>query len=109
MGVCRYGHPLRRRRFVRNLSNGFIDQVEYLVNNSRTRVVFAEDEEQLDKLLTCRTRCPTLEKIIVFDMEGLSGFIDPMVLSLAEFMALGHNHSQDNEALWEEMIGSRNA
>ena len=75
-------------------------QVEYLVNDSRTRVVFAEDEEQLDKLLTCRTRCPTLEKIIVFDMEGLSGFIDPMVLSLAEFMALGRNHSQDNEALW---------
>src|SRR5437764_5454656 len=63
-------------------------QVEYLVNDSRTRVVFAEDEEQLDKLLTCRTRCPTLEKIIVFDMEGLSGFNDPMVLSLAEFTAL---------------------
>ena len=71
--------------------------------------IFAEDEEQLDKLLTCRARCPTLEKIIVFDMEGLSGFIDPMVLSLAEFMALGRNHSQDNEALWEEMIGSRSA
>jgi long-chain acyl-CoA synthetase len=84
-------------------------QVEYLVNDSRTRIVFAEDEEQLDKLLTCRTRCPTLEKIIVFDMEGLSGFSDPMVLSFAEFMALGRNHSQGNEALWEEMIGSRGA
>ena len=84
-------------------------QVEYLVNDSRTRIVFAEDEEQLDKLLTCRTRCPTLEKIIVFNMEGLSGFSDPMVLSFAEFMALGRNHSQGNEALWEEMIGSRGA
>jgi long-chain acyl-CoA synthetase len=83
--------------------------VEYLVNDSRTRIVFAEDEEQLDKLLTCRTRCPTLEKIIVFNMEGLSGFSDPMVLSFAEFMALGRNHSQGNEALWEEMIGSRGA
>src|ERR1700687_3233643 len=53
-------------------------QGEYLINDSRTRIVFAEDEEQLDKLLTCRARCPTLEKIVVFDMEGLSGFIDPM-------------------------------
>ena len=69
-------------------------QVEYLVNDSRTRVVFAEDEEQLDKLLACRARCPTLEKIVVFDMEGLSGFNDPMVMSLDEFMALGRNHSQ---------------
>src|SRR5215813_6723890 len=84
-------------------------QVEYLINDSGTRVVFAEDEEQLDKLLTCRSRCPTLERIIVFDMEGLSGFSDPMVMSLAEFTALGRNHAQGNEALWDEMIGSRSS
>jgi len=84
-------------------------QVEYLINDSSTRVIFAEDEEQLDKILSCRSRCPTLQKIVVFDMEGLSGFTDPMVLSLAEFMALGRNHEQGNEALWDEMIGSRSA
>src|SRR5262249_9663594 len=49
-------------------------QVEYLINDSRTRVIFAEDEEQLDKILSCRSRCPTLQKIVVFDMEALSGF-----------------------------------
>ncbi|HVQ67579.1 MAG TPA: AMP-dependent synthetase/ligase, partial [Bradyrhizobium sp.] len=84
-------------------------QVEYLINDSSTKVIFAEDEEQLDKILSCRSRCPTLQKIVVFDMEGLSGFTDPMVLSLAEFMALGRNHEQGNEALWDEMIGSRSA
>src|ERR1700755_1093630 len=84
-------------------------QVEYLINDSSTTVIFAEDEEQLDKILSCRSRCPTLQKIIVFDMEGLSGFTDPMVLSLAEFMALGRNHTQGREALWDEMIGSRTA
>src|SRR5215471_15008256 len=84
-------------------------QVEYLINDSRTRIVFAEDEEQLDKLLTCRSRCPTLEKIVVFDMEGLAGFSDPMVLSLAEFLALGRNHRQGREALWDEMIASRSS
>jgi len=84
-------------------------QVEYLVNDSSTKVIFAEDEEQLDKILSCRPRCPTLQKIIVFDMEGLSAFSDPMVLSLAEFMALGRNHSQGRETLWDEMIGSRAA
>jgi long-chain acyl-CoA synthetase len=84
-------------------------QVEYLVNDSATRVIFAEDEEQLDKILSCRARCPTLQKIIVFDMEGLSGFNDPMVLSLAEFMALGQNHEQGGEALWEAMVSSRGA
>src|SRR5450432_4428805 len=84
-------------------------QVEYLVNDSRTRVIFAEDEEQLDKVLSCCARCPSLQKIVVFDMEGLSGFIDPMVMSLAEFMALGSNHINGREALWDEMIASRGA
>src|ERR1700686_5551815 len=84
-------------------------QLEYLVNDSATRVIFAEDEEQLDKILSCRARCPTLERIVVFDMEGLSGFSDPMVMSLAEFMALASNKMVGREALWEEMVGSRGA
>jgi long-chain acyl-CoA synthetase len=84
-------------------------QVEYLVNDSGTRVIFAEDEEQLDKILSCRARCPTLQRIVVFDMEGLNAFSDPMVMSLAEFMALGSNHIQGREALWEEMFASRSA
>jgi long-chain acyl-CoA synthetase len=84
-------------------------QVEYLVNDSSTKVIFAEDEEQLDKILACRACCPTLERIVVFDMEGLSGFSDPMVMSLAEFIALGRNTMQGREALWEQMIASRTA
>src|SRR4030081_20011 len=81
-------------------------QVEYLVNDSETTVISAEDEEQLDKILSCRARCPTLERIVVFDMEGLNAFSDPMVMSLAEFMALGSNHIQDHDALWDEVIAS---
>jgi long-chain acyl-CoA synthetase len=84
-------------------------QVEYLVNDSATSVIFAEDEEQLDKILACRARCPSLRQIVVFDMEGLSGFSDPMVMSLAEFTALGSNRIQGRETLWDEMISSRRA
>lgn len=84
-------------------------QVEYLVNDSTTRVIFAEDEEQLDKILVCRARCPSLQRIVVFDMEGLSGFSDEMVMSLDEFRALGRNHMVGREALWQEMIDSRSA
>ncbi len=84
-------------------------QVEYLINNSATRVIFAEDEEQLDKILSCRARCPSLQKIVVFDMEGLSAFSDPMLLSLAEFMALGRNAIHDHETQWDAMVGSRGA
>ena len=84
-------------------------QVEYLLNDSATQVIFAEDEEQLDKILACRARCPSLQRIIVFDMEGLNGFSDDMVMSLDEFRALGRNHMVGRESLWQDMINCRSA
>ena len=42
-------------------------------------------------------------------MEGLSGFTDPMVMSLAEFQAMGRNHIDGRAALWDEMVASRGA
>src|SRR5262249_28757845 len=56
-------------------------QVEYIVNDSGTRFFFAENEEQLDKILAVRDGCPELVKIIVYDMEGLHSFSDPQVMS----------------------------
>ena len=52
-------------------------QVEYIVNDSGTRFFFAENDEQLDKILEVRGKCPQLVKIFVYDMEGLHGFADP--------------------------------
>ena len=46
------------------------------------RVLFVEDDEQLDKALEVRARLPLLRKIVVFDMEGLRDFDDPSVISL---------------------------
>ena len=57
------------------------DQVQYLVTDSGTKFYFAEDEEQLDKILDVRERAPTLEKIIIFDMEGLRTFDDDQCMS----------------------------
>src|SRR5258706_15023781 len=47
---------------------------EYVVNQSSTKGIFAEDEGEPHQILSCRARCASLQKILVFDMEGLSGF-----------------------------------
>ena len=83
-------------------------QVEYLINDSGTRFYFAEDEEQLDKVLTVRDRTPSLEKIIVFDMKGLRNFRDPQCLSFEALLALGREHDTAQPRLWEqEMTAAR--
>jgi len=79
-------------------------QLEYLVNDSGTKMLFVEDEEQLDKALQVREKCPTLGKIVVFDMEGLREFSDPQVISFDEFLAIGAAEDAKDPSLFENMI-----
>jgi long-chain acyl-CoA synthetase len=67
-------------------------QVQYLCEDSRTTVLFVEDDEQLDKALEVRAALPLLRKIVVFDMEGLRKVDDPAIISLDALRALGKSY-----------------
>ena len=67
-------------------------QVHYLCEDSRTTVLFVEDDEQLDKALEVRAQLPLLRKIVVFDMEGLRTLDDPDIISLDALRALGKSY-----------------
>jgi len=79
-------------------------QVEYLVNDSGTKFLLVEDEEQLDKALAVRERTPGLKKIIVFDMEGLRDLDDPQVMPLDDLYELGEAYARDHDDVWEERM-----
>ncbi|MBX3658493.1 MAG: AMP-binding protein [Ramlibacter sp.] len=68
-------------------------QVHYLCEDSRTTVLFVEDDEQLDKALEVRAQLPGLRKIVVFDMDGLRELSDPGVISLAALRELGRDYN----------------
>ena len=61
------------------------------LRDSRCRVLFVENEEQLDKALLVRDRCPALQRIVIIDMKGLRDFADPMCESLQSFIARAAN------------------
>ena len=84
-------------------------QVEYILSDSRSRFLFVEDEEQLDKFLEVRERCPLVHKVFVFDMEGLSDFRDEQVMPFDELLALGRQHQTAHPRLWEELISASRA
>ena len=86
-----------------------VNQVEYLVRDSGTRFYFAEDEEQLDKILEIRDRTPTLQKIIIFDMEGLRHFKDSMCISFEELLQLGRDYETENPDAWQSVSGGASA
>lgn len=84
-------------------------QVEYILGDSRSRFLFVEDEEQLDKFLDVRTRCPDIARVFVFDMEGLTDFRDPQVMPFDELLALGRAYDKANPGLWEQLVAGSKA
>src|SRR5262249_43001011 len=79
-------------------------QVEYIVNDSGTGFCCAETEEQLDKLLEVRARCPQLVKIVVYDMDGLHAFRDEQVLSFAELLELGARYDREHPGALDPLV-----
>ena len=79
-------------------------QVEYIVNDSGSRFFFAENEEQLDKILEVRARCPALVKIVVYDMEGLHDFQDDQVMTFEALLELGGRYDREHPGAFDRMV-----
>jgi long-chain acyl-CoA synthetase len=56
------------------------------INNAEVRFAFAEDQEQVDKLLEMREQCPQLAHIYFDDPRGLRNYDEPGLASLDELI-----------------------
>jgi long-chain acyl-CoA synthetase len=85
------------------------EQVAYIADHSQSRIIFVEDEEQLDKVLKTRQGLHGLELIVVFDWKGLRGFEDPMVMQFEKFLEAGQEHREagDGKSLDEHIAAGR--
>jgi long-chain acyl-CoA synthetase len=59
------------------------------INNADVTFAFAEDQEQVDKLLEIRPQCPQLARIFFDDPRGLRKYDEPGLASLDELQARG--------------------
>jgi long-chain acyl-CoA synthetase len=79
-------------------------QVEYIVNDSGTRFLFVENEEQLDKILAVRDHCGELVKIFVYDMDGLHAFRDEQVMPFDALLELGERYDREHPDTFDRLV-----
>lgn len=80
-----------------------VAECEYVVGHSDAVVYICEDEEQLDKALAFRDRTPKLRKLIVWEMEGLKHYEDPMLMSFDQLLELGKEEDRKNPGLFMQL------
>ncbi|MES2050662.1 MAG: AMP-binding protein, partial [Pseudomonadota bacterium] len=59
------------------------------ITNADVRFAMVEDQEQVDKLLEIRDRCPDLSNIVFDDPRGLRNYNEPGLVSLDQLIAAG--------------------
>ena len=64
-------------------------EVEYLLSHSESKILFAEDQEQVDKALEVIDNLPMLEKIVYFEDRGLYNYDHPKLMTFNEFLEIG--------------------
>ena len=86
--------------------DSLIDEVQYIVDHSDTKFLIGEGQEEVDKALAIRGRCPKLERIIWDDPKGMRGYDDPILISLDEVAKLGRDLGEREPKLFEELVGN---
>lgn len=84
------------------------NSVEYVfpVNNTEVKFAFAEDQEQVDKLVDIRSQCPgMLGKIYFDDPRGLRNYTAQGVSSLDSLIEAGQAYADKHPEFFKNEIG----
>ncbi|MCG2594911.1 AMP-binding protein [Ramlibacter sp. XY19] len=74
------------------------------INNAEVRFAFAEDQEQVDKLLEIRPQCPQLAAIYYDDPRGLRNYSEPGLSALDALLAAGAKFAAANPGFFQAEV-----
>ncbi len=80
------------------------DEMHYVLDHSETRFAVAEDQEQTDKLLNLKDRCPHLEYIIYEDPRGMRHYKQPFLLRFTDIQEMGKKFESEHGGYFEDEI-----
>ncbi|EMP4396598.1 long-chain fatty acid--CoA ligase [Vibrio parahaemolyticus] len=82
------------------------EEVAYLINYAKAKVVIAEDEEQCDKLLELGDEIPSVEYIIYCDPRGMRKYDDPRLIDVEQVYKKGQLLDKANPDKYLNMVAA---
>jgi long-chain acyl-CoA synthetase len=80
------------------------EEAAYLLTYGEAKLVFAEDEEQVDKLLGLADRVPNLRHIIYSDPRGMRKYDDPRLMEASKLVGLGRDRAAREPDLYDRLV-----
>jgi len=83
------------------------DELHFVIDEAHIDIAFAENQEQVDKLLALREQNPArLRRIIYEDPRGLRGYDQNTLISIADLLESGRQHDKETPGAWQEMLAA---
>jgi long-chain acyl-CoA synthetase len=80
------------------------EEVAYLLTAGGARIVFAEDEEQVEKLLGVGARTPDLRHIVYSDPRGIRKYSDPRLILADDLARMGRERAAREPDLYDRLV-----
>jgi long-chain acyl-CoA synthetase len=80
------------------------DEMVYVLNNADVSFAMVEDQEQVDKLLEIKDRCPLLTHIVYDDPRGLRHYNDAFLCSYDQVHGLGRVRDREHAQFFDEQV-----
>jgi long-chain acyl-CoA synthetase len=84
------------------------EEAAYLLNYGEAKLVFAEDEEQVDKLLTLAERVPKLKHIVYSDPRGMRKYDDPRLMQADKLAEMGRARAAREPGHYDSLVDATN-
>ena len=84
--------------------DSLIDEVSHIINHSDAKLMVGEGQEEVDKCLRIKDKCPKMKKMIWDDPKGMRDYDDPILISLKEVMKMGEELDRKEPSLFEDLI-----
>ncbi|RMX03494.1 long-chain fatty acid--CoA ligase [Corticibacter populi] len=81
-------------------------EMAYVVQDTQARIAFAEDQEQVDKLLEIRESNPSLEHIVYDDPRGMRGYAQSGLISVQQLLELGRSWDAEHPGVFEQWVAA---
>ena len=79
-------------------------EVKFILEHSEAKVIVAQDQEQVDKLLDIIPEIPDIKKIIYWDPKGLWNYDEPILIDLEGVLKQGRKYEEECNGVFEENV-----
>ncbi len=84
--------------------DGVAEEVQYVLDHAEVKAVFAEDQEQVDKVMSIMDKCPGIKTLIYKEQRGMRHYKDSFVHFYDDVQNMGREYDAKHAGFYDAEI-----